>query len=36
MDLSRKIITFDHAGKPQPDLRELFGATWNADLTFDD
>jgi len=35
IDLGRKTITFDHTGKPHPDLRELFGANWKADFTFD-
>ena len=35
IDPLRKAITFDHSGKPQPELRELFGANWKAEFTFD-
>jgi hypothetical protein len=36
MDLPRKMITFDHSGKPHPDLLDLFGTSWKAEFTFDD
>jgi hypothetical protein len=36
IDPLNKAITFDHSGKPHPDLRELFGANWKAEFAFDD
>jgi uncharacterized membrane protein YphA (DoxX/SURF4 family) len=36
IDQSTKTITFDHTGKPHPTLRELFGASWKANFTFDE
>ena len=35
-DSARKTITFDHTGKPPPELQDLFGPSWKAEFTFDD
>jgi hypothetical protein len=36
LDRARRTITFDHTGKPQPELQDLFGPSWKAEFTFDD
>jgi hypothetical protein len=36
IDKRGKTITFDHTGKPDQDLRKLFGASWKANFTFDE
>ena len=36
IDQGARKISFDHTGKPQPELRELFGADWKANFTFDE
>jgi uncharacterized membrane protein YphA (DoxX/SURF4 family) len=36
IDQTAKAITFDHTGKPHPDLRKLFGDAWKANFTFNE
>jgi hypothetical protein len=36
LDRARKVLAFDHGGKPRPELKELFGTPWNAEFACDD
>ena len=35
-DPSRKTLSFDHGGKPHPELKEMFGTPWKAEFSCDD
>ena len=35
-DPSRKTLSFDHGGKPHPELKEMFGTRWKAEFSCDD
>jgi uncharacterized membrane protein YphA (DoxX/SURF4 family) len=36
LDRGRKMLAFDHDGKPRPELKELFGIPWKAEFACDD